>query len=164
MAIVRPATIEDTNIIRDIAEKTWWPTYEPIVGAAQVRYMLDTFYNAGVLQQQVVTGEQVYIILEENSLPVGFAAYAPRAEDPSVYKLHKLYCTPVIHGKGYGKALVQAVEKEVTTAGSGILELNVNRYNPAIKFYEKMGYNIAYEEDVPIGPYWMNDYVMRKLL
>lgn len=164
MAIVRPSTVEDTNIIRDIAEKTWWPTYEPIVGVAQVRYMLDAFYNAGTLQQQIANGEQVYIILEEDNEPVGFAAYAPRAEDPSVYKLHKLYCMPGIHGKGYGKTLVQAVEQAVRDAGSAMLELNVNRYNPSIKFYEKMGYSIAYEEDVPIGPYWMNDYVMRKLL
>jgi len=27
-----------------------------------------------------------------------------------------------------------------------------------------MGFTIAYEEDIPIGPYWMNDYVMRKIL
>jgi hypothetical protein len=27
-----------------------------------------------------------------------------------------------------------------------------------------MGFAIAYEEDIPIGPYWMNDFVMRKEL
>lgn len=164
MAIVRPATIEDINIIRDIAEKTWWPTYEPIVGTDQVHYMLDAFYSTAVLQQQISTAEQAYIIAVENNRPVGFAAYAPRTENSLVYKLHKLYCLPGVHGKGYGKMLVQAVEQAVRDAGSATLELNVNRYNPSIRFYEKMEYSIAYEEDVPIGPYWMNDYVMRKQL
>jgi hypothetical protein len=40
----------------------------------------------------------------------------------------------------------------------------VNRYNNAKSFYEKMGFAIVREEDIPIGPYWMNDYVMRKAL
>jgi ribosomal protein S18 acetylase RimI-like enzyme len=39
--------------------------------------------------------------------------------------------------------------------------LNVNRYNPAKDFYEKLGFKIILEEDIPIGQYWMNDYVMR---
>jgi diamine N-acetyltransferase len=42
-----------------------------------------------------------------------------------------------------------------------ILDLNVNRHNPAKSFYEKIGFTVLREEDVPIGPYWMNDYVMR---
>ena len=25
-----------------------------------------------------------------------------------------------------------------------------------------MGFSVAYEEDIPMGKYWMNDYVMRK--
>jgi hypothetical protein len=47
-------------------------------------------------------------------------------------------------------------------AGKHTLDLNVNRYNKAKSFYEKMGFAVAYEEDIPIGKYWMNDFVMRK--
>ena len=49
-------------------------------------------------------------------------------------------------------------------AGKETLDLNVNRHNKAKNFYEKMGFQVAYEEDIPIGKYWMNDYVMRKIL
>jgi ribosomal protein S18 acetylase RimI-like enzyme len=42
-----------------------------------------------------------------------------------------------------------------------VLDLNVNRNNQAKHFYEKIGFNVIREEDIPIGPYWMNDYVMR---
>ena len=66
---------------------------------------------------------------------------------------------------GYGKALLAAVEDAVKAAGSNILELNVNRNNPAMGFYKKQGFGIIYEEDIQIGNgYEMNDYVMQKLL
>jgi GNAT superfamily N-acetyltransferase len=103
-------------------------------------------------------------LLEEDSKPVAFAAYSPREENPEIYKLHKLYCLPETQGKGYGKVLINEVAKKTKDAGKQTLELNVNRYNNAKSFYEKMGFTIAYEEDIAIGRYWMNDYVMRKEL
>ncbi|GAB3820696.1 hypothetical protein GCM10028895_21410 [Pontibacter rugosus] len=48
--------------------------------------------------------------------------------------------------------------------GAAILDLNVNRYNNAKAFYERCGYQVYVQEDIAIGPYWMNDYVMRKEL
>jgi hypothetical protein len=49
----------------------------------------------------------------------------------------------------------------VREQGGRILRLNVNRYNKARQFYERMGFAVVREEDVPIGNnYFMNDYVM----
>jgi ribosomal protein S18 acetylase RimI-like enzyme len=43
--------------------------------------------------------------------------------------------------------------------------LNVNRYNKARFFYEKLGFVIMKEEDIDIGSgYYMIDYVMEKKL
>ena len=57
--------------------------------------------------------------------------------------------------------MINEVINNTIEAGKHTLDLNVNRYNKAKSFYEKMGFNVAYEEDIPIGKYWMNDYVMR---
>jgi hypothetical protein len=38
----------------------------------------------------------------------------------------------------------------------------VNRNNPALHFYESLGFFMHHPVDIPIGPYWMNDFVMRK--
>ena len=59
---------------------------------------------------------------------------------------------------------MDAVINNIKASGGQVLELNVNRYNKALVFYEKMGFRTIREEDVPIGPYWMNDYVMCKQL
>ncbi len=164
MYYIRQATIADVETIQQIADITWWATYSPIIEDEQISFMLNEIYSADKLRHQLQTNEQFYLLLIENEKAVAFAGYAPREENPDIYKLHKLYCLPETQGKGYGKILIDAVAQKMLEAGKNTLDLNVNRYNKAKTFYEKMGFSVAYEEDIPIGIYWMNDYVMRKLL
>src|ERR1700733_5149346 len=171
MYFIRKATPGDVEIIREIAEKTWWVAYSPILEKEQISYMLSTIYSFENVESQLKNNIQTYLLLIEPASatgradkPVAFAAYSPREENPEIYKLHKLYCLPETQGKGYGKILINEVINKTLEAGKHTLDLNVNRYNKAKNFYEKMGFEVAYEEDIPIGDYWMNDYVMRKEL
>ena len=164
MYTIRIATVNDVETIRQIADKTWWVTYGPILEAEQISFMLNEIYSADKLHNQIENNLQTYLLLLEDGQPVAFAGYSPREENADIYKLHKLYCLPETQGKGYGKILINEVDKKTIEAGKHVLELNVNRYNNAKSFYEKMGFVVAYEEDIAIGPYWMNDYVMRKEL
>lgn len=164
MYTIRTATINDVETIRQIADQTWWVTYGPILEKEQIDFMLKEIYSAGKIKTQVENNVQTYLLLLEDEQPVAFASYSPREENAEIYKLHKLYCLPQTQGKGYGKILINEVAKKTKDAGKDVLELNVNRYNNAKTFYEKMGFAVAYEEDIAIGPYWMNDYVMRKEL
>jgi len=161
MFIIRPATLVDADCIVKIAHQTWWPAYCDILSTEQITYMLEAIYVSDKIAQQIENGEQQYLILEEEGEPVAFAAYSPRKENADVYKLHKLYCHPKMQRKGYGKSLINAVMDATRQAGKNTLELNVNRHNQSKEFYEKLGFTVAYEEDVPIGPHYMNDYVMR---
>jgi len=164
MYSIRAATINDVEIIRQIADKTWWEAYLPILEKEQIAFMLGELYSVEKITSQIKNDSQTYLLLEEEGRSVAFAAYSPCDEDPKIYKLHKLYCLPETQGKGYGKMLINAVAQKTLEAGKHMLDLNVNRHNKAKNFYEKMGFMVAYEEDIPIGPYWMNDYVMRKEL
>ena len=134
------------------------------IAKEQLDYMLAEIYSVENITSQLEHGKQSYLLLIEYDKPVAFARYSPRDEDPDIYKLHKLYCLPETQGKGYGKILINEVINKTIEAGKHTLDLNVNRHNKAKNFYEKMGFFVAYEEDVPIGKYWMNDYVMRKEL
>jgi len=161
---IRQATINDAETIRNLAIETWADAYSPILAQEQLDYMLSTIYSLENLSNQIKNNSQTYLLLLEDDEPVAFAAYSPRDEDAEVYKLHKLYCLPKTQGKGYGKILINEVADHVRKAGKHTLDLNVNRYNKAKTFYEKMSFKVIYEEDIPIGPYFMNDYVMRKEL
>jgi len=164
MYTIRQATPSDLETIIEIAEKTWWATYSPILEKEQIEFMLNKIYSVENISAQLGHGTQTYLLLIEDGKPVAFAGYSPREEDSEIYKLHKLYCLPETQGKGYGKILINEVAQKTIEAGKHTLDLNVNRHNKAKNFYEKMGFSVAYEEDIPIGPYWMNDYVMRKEL
>jgi GNAT superfamily N-acetyltransferase len=164
MHTIRKATVKDVEIIRSLAKEIWYDTYLPILAEEQLEYMLAGIYSTKKLTTQIKNNEQTYLLVVEDEQVVAFAAYSPREENPEIYKLHKIYCLPATQGKGYGKLLINTVCDAVIKAGKHLLELNVNRHNKARDFYEKMGFKIIYEEDVPIGPYFMNDYVMRKEL
>jgi len=161
MYTIRQATINDVETIRVLAEKTWWDAYSPILEKEQIAYMLGDIYSAEKITSQLKNNTQTYLLLTEHDKPVAFAAYSSREENPEIYKLHKLYCLPETQGKGYGKILINEVINKTLEGGKHILDLNVNRHNKAKSFYEKMGFRVVYEEDIPIGNYWMNDYVMR---
>jgi diamine N-acetyltransferase len=158
---ISDATEKDIPAIREIADKTWWPTYSHFLSHDQIRYMLDTIYAAETMKKDMDTGSQTFLLLTNESGAKAFASYGRRPEDPTVFKLHKLYVLPATQEKGYGRALIDEVKKRLLKENIHKLDLNVNRFNPARGFYEKAGFRILREEDIPIGKFWMNDYVMR---
>ncbi|MFD2144482.1 GNAT family N-acetyltransferase [Mucilaginibacter antarcticus] len=163
MYTIRQATVADAETIHMLAHEIWPPTYSPIISREQLNFMLADRYAVDVIAKQIEESVQTYLLLIEEDKPVAFAAFSPD-DDPEVYRLHKLYLLPVTQGKGYGKAMLQAVVDRVIDAGKDKLDLNVHRQNPAKSFYDKMGFKVLYEADIPYGPYLLNDFIMRKEL
>jgi ribosomal protein S18 acetylase RimI-like enzyme len=124
--------------------------------------MLEFLYSESSLQKQMKEHHRFLIIYDEIT-PVGFASYSQT--EPGIFKLHKIYVLPGQQGKGTGRFLMDYVIKTIMAQGAKALLLNVNRYNKAKDFYEKLGFTVKKEEDVDIGNgYFMNDYVMEKRL
>lgn len=123
--------------------------------------MLDTLYDAKALQRCMHDGSQKFLLIKDKQKFHGFASFGARQEEAGVFKLHKIYVLPNSHGKGYGSLLIEEIKRQLLEQGISTLDLNVNRKNPAKNFYQKLGFKIIREEDIPIGQYWMNDYVMR---
>jgi ribosomal protein S18 acetylase RimI-like enzyme len=68
---------------------------------------------------------------------------------------------PESQGKGAGKLLIDSVVKAATENQSDVVSLNVNRFNKAVSFYQKMGFEIVGKEDVELDHgYLMEDYKM----
>jgi ribosomal protein S18 acetylase RimI-like enzyme len=72
---------------------------------------------------------------------------------------------PETQGKGIGKKVIEKIEKLALENHSTALSLNVNRFNSALNFYKKTGFEIINEVNIDIGKgYLMEDYVMTKKL
>lgn len=163
MPMIDIVEANETHIpkIVEIAQKTWAVTYSTILSPDQLRYMLDTIYGRDALMKVMHEGSQKFLLIYDENGSQGFASYGMRPEDPQTFKLHKIYILPENQGKGYGALLIDRIKRLLLNQGVKALDLNVNRNNPAVHFYTKQGFTIIREEDIPIGQYWMNDYVMR---
>ena len=164
---IEPATLKDISTIIKLAEATWEPTYRFIISREQIEYMYRVIYTPASLKRQMAEQHHTFLLAYVAGEPAGFASFSPQpAEDAAGpgHKLHKIYVLPTRQGQGLGVHLIEAVENAAREAGGTFLDLNVNRYNPAIAFYERRGFARQSEVDVPIGPYFMNDYIMRKEL
>ena len=169
MPEIKPATVADIPTIRNITMQVWPQTYIPIIGEGQVAYMLGRFYTPEALEQQMTIHGHRFTIGYEGGKPVAFASWGEvemESEERErragiVCKLHKLYISTDVQGRGYGRAMVDRVMADVGEYGAARLRLNVNIHNAsAIGFYEKYGFRKAYDEDIDIGSgFFMNDYV-----
>jgi ribosomal protein S18 acetylase RimI-like enzyme len=122
--------------------------------------MLDRFYNLEALQKQVESGHVFYLAQSENHEFVGFVSYEINCE-PNKTKIHKIYVLPKTQGTGMGKQLFEVVKTKAQENQQTAIFLNVNKYNNAQNFYQKLGFTIIKEEVIDIGNgYVMDDYVM----
>jgi len=164
MTKIRKATIEELQIIQNIGTQTYWTTYLPILGDKQIEYMLEQFYSLAALEKQVKEGH-TFLICNHNNKDVAFASF--NLSDPSskAYHLQKLYILPEAQGCGLGRLLMESVIETCKKENGKLLNLNVNRFNNARSFYEKMGFSIKSSADIAIGNnYFMNDYIMELIL
>jgi ribosomal protein S18 acetylase RimI-like enzyme len=161
---IRLAQPQDVPEIHRLAAATWWATYGGFIAKDQLDFMFGEIYRPEALLRQINEEGQTFLLLLVDDEPAGFASFSLKNRGGQGYKLNKLYVKPGNQQKGLGRALLTAVEEQVCQRRGQVLDLNVNRHNPAKSFYERCGFSVLHEEDIPIGPYWMNDYVMRKEL
>lgn len=157
---IKQASVTDIPDIIKIQEKTWETTYKDILSKEQIDYMFEKIYSHDSLNNQMINDKHRFLILENNGNPEGFASVSE--ENPETFKLHKIYVLPSLQGSGAGKYMLNEIENYIRSAGGNRLILNVNRFNKARSFYEKMGFTVTEEKDIPFGPYWMNDYILEK--
>ncbi len=160
---ILPATIIDIPVIHRLAQAIWWPTYRGFISSDQITFMLAEMYSLKALEQQFKEGID-FLMVENDNEYVGFASYSSIEPENNIFKLHKLYILPSEQGKGTGKKLIDYIANLSKQKGGEVLELNVNRSNPAFSFYKTTGFEIYQTIDIPYHHFVLNDYVMRKVL
>lgn len=151
---------KDLVAVEEIAVQTWPQTYSQILSAEQLNYMLKSFYALPVLKSRMGNGSLFHLFVE-NGFKLGFSEIKFN-EKENMTKLHKLYVLPETQGKSVGKRLMRHAIAMAKDAKQNGIYLNVNRFNNAKLFYEKLGFEVQSQEDIDIGQgFYMNDYVMQ---
>lgn len=157
---IRRATEADCALIRRLADEVFPATYRTILTPAQLDYMLEWMYSPESLSEQFRAGHAWFIAACDGE-PCGYISVERQGDD--LFHLQKIYVLPRFQGVGAGKFLFRHAVEHIRAVHPGPcrMELNVNRHNPALRFYERMGMRRLREGDFPIGNgYYMNDYIM----
>lgn len=159
---IRRATTDDIPAIMEMAAVVFPYTYREILSKEQLDFMMDMMYSELSLKHQMTTANNIFYICDGKGY-VSFR-YVGRTDDGiDLFHLEKLYVVPEAQGSGLGRELFETVVKaaKASSVGGTRIELNVNRNNRAVSFYEHLGMRISRQGDFPIGKgFYMNDYIM----
>jgi GNAT superfamily N-acetyltransferase len=88
---------------------------------------------------QVGAGDGAFLVAYLDDVAVGCGAV--RRLDAATAELKRMYVDPPVRGRGIGRALVEALEREARLLGVTKVVLETGtRLAPAIKLYTTMGY------------------------
>lgn len=162
---MRRARTEDIPAIRSMAEIVFRKTYADILSPAQMEYMMEWMYSENSLKDQILTDGKTFYLAERDGLPCGYVSFEFERlleDGRNLYHLQKLYVLPEHQNTGAGRTMLEFVFRYLSSLhpeGCRV-ELNVNRHNAAVGFYEKMGLVRDRQGDFAIGEgFFMNDYI-----
>ena len=159
MNLERVASPEQIAAVAALARETWTQHYVPIIGAAQVEYMLAKFQSAEAIARQIAAEGYEYYLAPG----AGYLALVPDPAKKSLL-LSKIYVRATLRGTGLGRAMVTFAETRCVELGCRELWLAVNRNNAgSIAFYERLGFRKTQSLVTDIGGgFVMDDWRMAK--
>ena len=148
------------ELVAGLAYKIWHEYFTPIIGKAQVVYMLEKFQSKKVIAEQIENGF-LYFLIKNNNEYIGYIGVL--AKEKQLF-LSKFYIASAERGKGHGRKAVEFLEKLAIEKGLGKISLTVNKNNLAtINTYKKLGFESRGSIVQDIGKnFVMDDYIMEK--
>ena len=148
-------TPEQIETTAQLARTVWREHYIPIVGEAQVEYMIARFQSPDAITRQINRDGMRYYLIGDAQ---GYLAFEPQGD---ALFLSKLYVLGKDRGKGLGREGFDFVIEQAKAGGHSRIELTVNRGNViAIAAYESFGMKRTGERVTEIGgDFVMDDFV-----
>ncbi|MDR1606535.1 MAG: GNAT family N-acetyltransferase [Streptococcaceae bacterium] len=139
-----------------------WPeVFIPIIGQAQVAYMLENYQSIDKIQEEIAAGVAYYLI-ESDGQVCGYLAYEP--QDQQLF-ISKVYLLKAWRGRGISRQVFKWLTNIALAHDKDKLQLHVNRDNTkAVAIYQQLGFEIIQAVDTPLGSFLLTDYWMEKKL
>lgn len=145
-----------------LAREIWSEYYVALIGRPQVEYMLAEFQSAAAIAQQMRDDGYEYFLIERAGAPIGYCAVQPQLGEQSLF-LSKLYLSAGERRRGVGRHSMAFIEQLARERRLERIWLTVNKRNPAVEAYRRLGFSISAELVTDIGAgFVMDDYCMEK--
>jgi ribosomal protein S18 acetylase RimI-like enzyme len=156
-------TDEQLAVVARLAREIWYEYYVALIGRAQVDYMVAKFQSVDAMAQQMREGYE-YFLLQRSGENAGYCAVQAKTDERSLF-ISKLYLLRRQRGTGTGRLCMEFIEQLARRRGLELMWLTVNKGNPAVNAYKRMGFRIAADLVIDIGGgFVMDDYRMEKPL
>jgi ribosomal protein S18 acetylase RimI-like enzyme len=138
---VRRAVVDDAEAIERVRTDTWRDAYRGLMPDT----LLDGLGYDATRRRALMAAlprHQFALVAEDDGAVVGFClgGRSRTPDDPFRGEVYAIYVLPQHHGRGIGRALLQAGAKELIDRGFPSMMVWVLRENaPSRYFYERMG-------------------------
>lgn len=159
---VRPATVEDVEAIRDVAEDAWYAAYGGTLAPETIASAIETYYGPELIKAGIEHESIAFFVAESDGI-VGFASAEQTWADE--VELHTIYVHPDRWGEGVGSALLDRItawaeRQGVDRIACGVLAENVI----GIGFFEANGFIRGPETDTEIAGSIQSEYEFERPL
>lgn len=155
---IRPISIDELDIIRDLAQQIWPKDYRRIVAPDQIDSMVSALFDLDALESDMAEKGHLFWVANVGDRNVGFvSAYL----DGGRIWVTKLYVLQDYRGFGLGKVLIQAAIDHFTPACELALCIH-KEHDRSVDFALRSGFAIQHEIPFTVGSYGFTDYVMHK--
>ena len=146
--------------VATLAQIIWNEHYTPIIGSAQVDYMINKFQSEAAIAKQIAEDGFEYYLIKEKDEAIGYIGITLKGDE---LFLSKFYILASSRGKGAGSASVVFLTKRASELKATVISLTVNKNNSnTLRAYEKMGFRTIKSVVADIGNgFVMDDYVIQ---
>lgn len=151
--IVREANIGDVGAIARVHVNAWRTTYRGIIPE---NYLANLSYERREKNWvQILKNGDVflYVAIDESGEIIGFACGGKERTGNAIYQgeLMAIYILEAYQGQGIGRRLTLAIVERLAMIEIHSMLVWVLTANPACKFYQAMGGEKVYEQQIAIG-------------
>jgi ribosomal protein S18 acetylase RimI-like enzyme len=139
-ARIRPIELHDRSRIDEIVVSSQKFNQEEIAVALE---LVDEVLEKGEKSGYIIA---VLEVGKEHAAVQGYVCYGPTPLTQGVYDLYWIVTDPAVQGKGFGRSLIEYVERDVVKRGGRMLLIETSSqetYGPTIRFYKRAGYELV---------------------
>ena len=162
LAIILAETPEDIARLAKLADEIWHQHFTPIIGEAQVNYMVDKFQSAPALADQIRDGYEYFMLFYDDV----FSGYTGVHEENGSLFLSKLYIHERARGKHISTAAFQHLVDLCKDRSLDKIWLTCNKHNThTLSVYEHLGFVTTKSQVTNIGNgFVMDDYILEYVI
>ena len=134
---IRPVKMRDRSRIEEMVVSSDRFNQEEIATALE---LVDEALERGEKSGYLIV---VLEVGKEHPPVKGYACYGPTPLTQGAYDLYWIVTDPVVQGKGFGRRLLEYVEKDIVKRGGRMLLIETSSqesYGTTIRFYKRNGY------------------------